>query len=165
MEEDRRTWFEAALSRLHAMLGTRTQVELARWLGIRQSSISDAKRRGSIPEAWLVTAWRGVGANPDWIVTGEGAAYLREAPERGGPDGKYIPAPAPEAPPEPTAVELTAALAAKTGMRVVLVPDGMALELRPLPPLLRVDTRAGAMRIVEPEEYPRAGMGLVASVG
>lgn len=157
MAEDKQAWIAASLSRLYAMLGVRTQVELARWLGIRQSSISDAKRRGTIPDSWLVAAWRGVGANPDWILTGEGAAFLREAPERGEPTGTFVPAPQPEAPPappEPTAVELTAALAEKTGMRVVLVPDGMALELRPVPPLMRVSYGTRDTRILDDEPDP-----------
>ena len=70
--------FEAAMARIHKISGTRTQVELAAMLGIRQSSISDAKRRGSIAASWLVTLFTLRQANPTWITTGQGRPYLTE---------------------------------------------------------------------------------------
>jgi len=54
----------------------RTQVLLAEILGIRQSSISDAKRRGTIPAEWLVKLQRGYGLNPDWIEFGTGGQFI-----------------------------------------------------------------------------------------
>ena len=44
----------ARLSRVFEAAECRTQMELADVLGIRQSSISDAKRRGVIPPEWLI---------------------------------------------------------------------------------------------------------------
>lgn len=52
-----------------------TQVRLAEVLGIRQSSISDAKRRNSIPSDWLLKALETVGVDPNWIRTGAGPKY------------------------------------------------------------------------------------------
>ena len=46
---------------------------------IRQSAITDAKRRGAIPADWLLKLLRIQGVNPDWILTGEGVHYLRSA--------------------------------------------------------------------------------------
>ena len=46
--------FDEALERIKRATGARTQVDLAAILGIRQSSISDAKRRQSIPADWLL---------------------------------------------------------------------------------------------------------------
>lgn len=54
---------------------TRTQVELAECLGIRQSSVSDAKRRNSIPSDWLVTLAMQLGLHPQWVLTGKGGMY------------------------------------------------------------------------------------------
>lgn len=71
--------FDAALERIREITGKRTQVELAAVLNIRQSSISDAKRRRSIPAEWLVRLLRQYGTNPDWILTGLGACSLRPA--------------------------------------------------------------------------------------
>lgn len=59
----------------------RTQTQLADFLGIRQSSISDAKRRQAIPPEWLVKLLRLKGINPDWILTGKGPQYLQPTEE------------------------------------------------------------------------------------
>lgn len=68
--------FEAAYARICESAGARTQEELARWIGVRQSSISDARRRGAIPAQWLLTLVTQGGINPAWALTGEGAKYL-----------------------------------------------------------------------------------------
>ena len=51
-------------------IGIRTQTELAEALGIRQSSISDAKRRMVIPDSWLLRLLLQYRVNPLWILTG-----------------------------------------------------------------------------------------------
>jgi hypothetical protein len=56
--------FETVVDRIKEATGTRTQVELAQVLGIRQSSISDAKRRDSVPADWFLTLFREFGLNP-----------------------------------------------------------------------------------------------------
>lgn len=71
--------FESAYGRIKTIANVRTQVELAQVLGIRQSSISDAKRRNAIPSDWLVKLLDGYGVNPTWIRTGEGSMYLKPA--------------------------------------------------------------------------------------
>ena len=69
--------FDAALARAHECAGTRTQVELAAFLSIRQSSVSDARGRGSeIPDSWLIT-FALHGFNPRYIAEGvEHPKYL-----------------------------------------------------------------------------------------
>ena len=47
-----------ALQRFFEAVECRTQAELAEFLGIKQSSISDAKKRKTIPPDWLLTALR-----------------------------------------------------------------------------------------------------------
>lgn len=59
------------LTRIYKITGTKTQVELAEFLGVRQSAISDAKRRGSVPAKWLLTIWDKKKVSPDWVLTGE----------------------------------------------------------------------------------------------
>ena len=71
--------FEAVMARIHAVTETRTQVQLAGVLDVRQSSISDAKRRASIPDGWLVKLLRTHLVLPDWILTGKGPQYLNNA--------------------------------------------------------------------------------------
>jgi hypothetical protein len=70
--------FDEALERIKRATGARTQVDLAAILGIRQSSISDAKRRQSVPADWLLKLFRSHGLNPDWITGGEPPQVLRE---------------------------------------------------------------------------------------
>lgn len=51
-------------------------MQLAEVLDVRQSSISDAKRRQSIPSDWLVKLFEKKRINPEWIRLGVGAKYL-----------------------------------------------------------------------------------------
>ena len=67
------------LARVFAAAGCHTQAELADLLGIRQSSISDAKRRQAIPAEWLIKLLRLKGINPEWILTGCGPQRLGPA--------------------------------------------------------------------------------------
>lgn len=65
------------ITRIHYATKTRTQTELATLLGVRQSSISDAKKRGSIPNNWYLMLFEKLGVNPDWLKSGLGPMYLR----------------------------------------------------------------------------------------
>ena len=58
----------------------RTQVELAEFLGIRQSEVSDAKRRREIPSSWLVILMLMKNVNPEWILTGKGPYSITRLP-------------------------------------------------------------------------------------
>ena len=97
--------FDEIFERIKQATNTRTQVELAEVLGIRQSSISDAKRRNSVPADWYMKLFEQFGLNPDWLKKGDGPMYLSgeqgyvpmdapigmvcEDPSRyGGPDAK-----------------------------------------------------------------------------
>lgn len=80
--------FEEIFERIKLATNTRTQVELAEVLDIRQSSISDAKRRNSVPSDWYMKLFEQFGLNPDWLKKGSGPMYLRT--EQG-----YVPVDAP----------------------------------------------------------------------
>lgn len=75
---NRRRLFNDAdsLNRVYEAAECRTQAELGDFFGIRQSSISDAKRRRAIPPEWLLTLLRRKGINPEWILTGQGEKYF-----------------------------------------------------------------------------------------
>lgn len=68
--------FQSAYQRILEATGLRTQTEVAAMLGVRQSSISDAKRRDSIPAQWLLTLLDKYALNPIWVRSGEGPRYL-----------------------------------------------------------------------------------------
>ncbi len=69
--------FPEAYERIKFATSTKTQVEIAELLEIRQSSISDAKRRNSVPAEWVMKLFEKFGLNPDWIKQGVGPMYLR----------------------------------------------------------------------------------------
>lgn len=75
--------FDAQMERIKRITGKRTQVELAEFFGIRQSSISDAKRRGKIPSSWLVILMRVRNVLPEWVLTGKGPCYATLPTARG----------------------------------------------------------------------------------
>lgn len=66
----------ARLARVFEAVGCRTQLELAAILDVRQSSISDAKRRGAIPSDWLIKLLYLRGVNPAWVKDGIGPKFL-----------------------------------------------------------------------------------------
>lgn len=74
---------KSALERVFEVAERRTQTDLADLLGIKQSSISDAKKRNVIPAEWLVKLLRLKGINPEWILTGLGPKTL--GPAKGEP--------------------------------------------------------------------------------
>ncbi|MDL2315857.1 helix-turn-helix domain containing protein [Desulfovibrio sp. OttesenSCG-928-A18] len=64
--------FEEVLQRLFTATGTSSQMELAAWMGIRPSILSDAKRRNRVPVDWLRRlVLRKVDFSPLWIMTGK----------------------------------------------------------------------------------------------
>lgn len=69
--------FDEVFDRIKSATNTRTQVELAEVLDIRQSSISDAKRRNSVPADWYMKLFEQFGLNPDWLKRGSGPMFLR----------------------------------------------------------------------------------------
>lgn len=70
------TSFESQYKRVFEAAECRTQMQLADVLEVRQSSISDAKRRKNIPVEWRVKLFEKKRINPEWILCGVGAKYL-----------------------------------------------------------------------------------------
>ena len=77
--------FQETYERICEITGVRTQVELANLLAIRQSSISDAKRRNSIPADWYMKLFEQFGISPNWLKYGTGPRYLSRMPATGAP--------------------------------------------------------------------------------
>ena len=68
--------FEVIYARILSVTNCITQMELATILEISQSSISDAKRRGSIPDAWLIILFDKFRLNPDYLRYGTGTIHI-----------------------------------------------------------------------------------------
>ena len=75
--------FDAQFERIKLITGKQTQIELADFLGIRQSAISDAKRRGKLPSGWLVILMRIKRVNPEWVLAGHGPCFTQPHLEAG----------------------------------------------------------------------------------
>lgn len=70
---------DAVLTRFRTATRTRAEVELAGWLGVRQSLISDVKRRNIFPAKWLyLLLEKRTHYNPVWVLTGYGVPYTEE---------------------------------------------------------------------------------------
>ena len=67
--------FEAVYARMLFAAGVRTQTELARILDMKQASISEAKKRGSIPAEWCMRLYDACGVSFDWQRFGIGPVY------------------------------------------------------------------------------------------
>ncbi len=69
--------FNEIYKRILFVANCQTQIDLAGILEISQSSISDAKRRQSVPSDWLIKLYDRFGVNPDWLREKKEPMYLR----------------------------------------------------------------------------------------
>jgi len=69
--------FYDVFDRIMKATGARTQTELAKLLGIRQATVSEAKKRGTIPAEWIMKLYRSHGLSPVWMVDGVGPVYSK----------------------------------------------------------------------------------------
>ncbi len=82
--------FDNIYKRILYVSNSETQMDLANILNISQSSISDAKRRQSIPSDWIVKLYDKFGANPDWLRFKREPIYMRSLPELGKNSGSTL---------------------------------------------------------------------------
>ena len=69
--------FDTFYKRVSEALSITSQMELAAVLNLNRSAISQAKKKGVIPDKWILNLFRFHGVNPDWIETGEGQMFLK----------------------------------------------------------------------------------------
>lgn len=72
-----RSDFESQYRRVLEAAGCETQTTLAAVLDIRQSSVSNARRRQNIPAEWLTKLFMKERINPEWVLTGQGGKTVR----------------------------------------------------------------------------------------
>ena len=70
------TTFESFLQRVFEATGIASQTELASALKINRSAITQAKKKNSIPDKWILQLYRSYGLNPGWVATGSGQIFL-----------------------------------------------------------------------------------------
>jgi phage repressor protein C with HTH and peptisase S24 domain len=76
------TKFESFLKRVFEATGIASQNELASVLKINRSAITQARKKGSIPDKWILQLYRSFGLNPDWVETGSGQTFLKKSASR-----------------------------------------------------------------------------------
>ena len=71
--------FNLFIARVSEAAGIRNQSELADALQVNRSAITQARRKGGVPEKWLLHMFRRFGINPHWLETGIGPTYLHQS--------------------------------------------------------------------------------------
>jgi len=74
--------FQKFIQRVYEAAGIESQTDLARILGVNRSAVTQARKKGAIPDRWLLQLFRGYGLNPEWLETGVGSTFLgtRQSP-------------------------------------------------------------------------------------
>jgi phage repressor protein C with HTH and peptisase S24 domain len=55
-----------------------SQNKLAILLGINRAGITQAKKKGTVPDKWILDLYRKYGINPDWLELGKGKMFIAE---------------------------------------------------------------------------------------
>ncbi|MFC1813901.1 S24 family peptidase [Thermodesulfobacteriota bacterium] len=71
--------FDSFLQRVFEATGMTSQNELASALKINRSAITQARKKDSIPDKWILHLYRSFGLNPDWLETGTGRTFLKQS--------------------------------------------------------------------------------------
>ena len=72
------TKFDSFLKRVFEATGITSQTELASALNINRSAITQARKKDSIPDKWILQLYRSFGLNPDWLETGNGQRFHKK---------------------------------------------------------------------------------------
>ncbi len=83
MEVKMEKQFQAFFNRVAKALGIKNLSELAAALQVNRSSITQARKKDSIPANWLLALFRSHGLNPDWLENGEGPKWLTPGDTQG----------------------------------------------------------------------------------
>lgn len=126
--------FGQCMERIKMATGEKTQVGIAKILGIRQSSISDAKKRGAIPTSWLIGLYTYRKINPDWILGKSEYPFLKEDTNSEGKlyDVGFIKPPDQEPQqPQKTATDIITELETTLGesLMVVILKKGQSIHI------------------------------------
>lgn len=64
--------FDQFFKRVVKATGLKSQLELAKILGVHRSAITQAKKRNVVPEMWILKLGKIFDLEPDWLKTGKG---------------------------------------------------------------------------------------------
>ena len=75
------TNFNQVIQRVFEATGIESQTELARILQVNRSAVTQARKKGSVPDRWLLLLFREYGLSPEWLETGVGRVFLKQSPK------------------------------------------------------------------------------------
>lgn len=67
--------FDDFLKRVFEAAGIDSQTDLARILKVNRSAVTQARKKGVVPDRWLLQLYRSYGLNPEWLETGTGHVF------------------------------------------------------------------------------------------
>jgi phage repressor protein C with HTH and peptisase S24 domain len=70
--------FETIIQRVFEATGIDSQNELAQALQINRSAVTQARKKGQVPDRWLLKLYRKFGLNPEWLESGDGRSFLKK---------------------------------------------------------------------------------------
>ena len=73
-----RTKLESFLKRIYNTTGISSQNELTSALSINRAVITQARKKDSIPDKWILQLYRSFGMSPDWVKTGAGHIFHQQ---------------------------------------------------------------------------------------
>ena len=80
------TKFESFLQRVFEATGLTSQNELAAALKVNRSAVTQARKKNSIPDKWILKLYKSYGLNPEWVETGKGPTFIGAS---NGSDSKF----------------------------------------------------------------------------
>lgn len=69
--------FNTFFERAARAIGISSHSELAAILGVNRSSITQARKKDTVPANWLLSLFRSHTLNPDWLLGGNGPQWLK----------------------------------------------------------------------------------------
>ncbi len=79
--------FETFISRVKQATGISSLNKISADLGVHRSSITQARKRDSIPDKWILQLFRKHGLNPDWLEHGTGPQFLSSSED---PEDEFV---------------------------------------------------------------------------
>ena len=70
--------FDEIIQRVFEATGIDSQNELAQALQINRSAVTQARKKGQVPDRWLLKLYRKYGLNPEWLESGDGRSFLKK---------------------------------------------------------------------------------------
>ena len=70
--------FDQIIQRVFEATGIDSQNELAQAMKINRSAVTQARKKGRVPERWLLKLYRKFGLNPEWLESGHGRSFLKK---------------------------------------------------------------------------------------